>query len=73
MIDKTEQENKDILINQVKDGDRVVSETYKFRNAIVEVVAPPPMDKSEIDKILDNMHDVAWSIIKDLVAEGKEV
>ena len=62
--------NKDYLIKQVKDGDRIISEAYKFRNAIVEVVAPPPMTEEEIQKVLDDMHNVAWKIIEDLVAKG---
>jgi len=62
-----------MLIKQVKDGDRILSETYKFRNAVVEVVAPPPMDEAEIEKILNDIHAVGWEIIEDLVSNGKEV
>lgn len=63
--------NKSYLIKQVKDGDRIISETYKFRKAIVEVVAPPPMTEEEVQKVLDDMHRVGWEIIQDLVASGK--
>jgi len=73
MTDNQETRKKDFLINRVVDGDRVVSETYKFRNAIVEVIGPPPMTEEEVQKVLDDIHRVGWKIIEGLVAQGKEV
>lgn len=62
-----------MLIEQIKDGERIVSETYKLGNTTVIITAPPPMTDEELQKRLDNMYKVAWEIAEDLYRKGIEV
>lgn len=48
-------------------------ETYKFGNTVVNIVAPPPMTKEEIEGVLDDYRAACWSIIDELREKGVEL
>ncbi|WP_201259773.1 hypothetical protein [Tissierella sp. P1] len=45
--------------------------TYKLGDAIVHVVAPPPMTEEENERILSEFHQAGYEIWKNLSAEEK--
>ncbi|MDU5081205.1 hypothetical protein [uncultured Tissierella sp.] len=46
--------------------------TYKLGDAIVHVVAPPPMSEEEKEKILDEFHQAGFEIWRKLSPEKKQ-
>ncbi|MCM3735566.1 hypothetical protein M3215_06975 [Bacillus cytotoxicus] len=40
--------------------------TYQFGNTKVNIVAPPPKTKKEIDAILREYHMAGWAIIREM-------
>lgn len=40
--------------------------TYQFGNTKVNIVAPPPKTKKEIDAIIREMHLAGWAIIREM-------
>lgn len=48
------------------------AETYKFGNTIVHIKEPEPKTPEEIDKILDELHQVGWEIFYEALSKEKE-
>lgn len=44
--------------------------TYQFGNTTVNIVAPPPKPKKEIDAIIREMHLAGWAIIREMQEQG---
>lgn len=46
--------------------------TYQFGNTKVNIVAPPPKPKKEIDAIIREMHLAGWAIIREMQEKNIE-
>ncbi|MDK2824539.1 MAG: hypothetical protein PWP71_2457 [Clostridia bacterium] len=57
------------IMGDCMDNKKKYDATYKIGNTTVHVVAPPPMTKEEIDKVLKEFHQAGWNIWNSLTPE----
>lgn len=55
-----------MLVEQIKEGDHIISETYKSGNTTVIIVAPPPMTEEEVQEKIDDIQAVILKLAREI-------